>query len=68
MLDEHIDIFTLEAVEFAIHQPQVTTVAVATDSPERTESSQTLCHFHVPGYRSTQKEEECIVMLKTPIH
>ena len=46
MLDEHIHILDLESVQFTIHQPQITTIAIATDSPERTESSQFLSHLH----------------------
>ena len=39
MFDEYVDILTLESVQFTIHQPQITAVAVATDSPERSEGS-----------------------------
>ncbi len=46
MFDEYIDILALESVQFTIHQPQVSAVAIATDSPERTEGSQFLCHLH----------------------
>ena len=37
VLDEHVDVFALEAVEFAEHQPEVASVAVATDCPEGSE-------------------------------
>ncbi len=46
MFDEYVDILTLESVQFTIHQPQITAVAVATDSPERSEGSQFLCYLH----------------------
>ena len=46
VLDEHVDILALEPVQFTVHQPQVPAVAVATDSPERTEGSQFLCYLH----------------------
>ena len=45
MLDENIDILALETVQFAIHQSQVTTVAVSTDGAERTEVGQLFSHF-----------------------
>ena len=46
MFDKHIDILTLESVQFTIHQPQVSAVAIATDSAEWTEGSQLLCHLY----------------------
>jgi hypothetical protein len=45
VLDEHVNILTLEAVQLAIHQSQVAAVAVATDSPQWPESGKPLCHF-----------------------
>ena len=47
MLDKHVDILDLETVQFTIHQPQISAVAVTTDSPERTEGRQFLRHFHI---------------------
>ena len=38
MLDEHIDILALEAVQFAVHQAEVTAVAVAANGAEGAES------------------------------
>ena len=46
MLDQHVNILTLEAVEFAVHQPQVATVAVAADGTERAERCQPFCHLN----------------------
>ena len=46
MFDEHIHILALEAIQFTIHQSEVTPVAVAADSTERTESCKFLCHLH----------------------
>ena len=46
MFDEYVDILTLESVQFTIHQPQIAAVAITTDSPKRTESSQFLCYLH----------------------
>ena len=45
MFDEHVYIFTLEPVQFTIHQPQVPTIAVATDGTQRPEGCQFLCHL-----------------------
>ena len=47
MFDEHIDILALKSVQFTVHQPQVSAVAVTIDSPERTKGSQFLCHLHI---------------------
>ena len=38
MLDEHINILALETVQLAIHQAQVTAVAVAADGTERADA------------------------------
>ena len=46
MLNEHINIFALKAVQFAIHKSQITTVAVAADGTEWAESRQALSHFY----------------------
>ena len=46
MFDKHIDILALESVQFTIHQPQITAVAIATDSAEWTEGCQFLCHLY----------------------
>ena len=47
MFDEHIDILALKPVQFTIHQPQITAVAVTTDCAKRTEGCQFLCHLHI---------------------
>ena len=52
MLDEHIDILALETVEFTIHQAQVAPIAVATNSPERSEGCQFLGHLHTADVAS----------------
>ena len=46
MLDEHIDILALKTIQLAIHQSQVATIAITTNSTERTESSQLLSHLY----------------------
>ena len=46
VLDKHVDILALEAVQLTIHEPQVAAVAVAADGAERTEGGQTLGHLH----------------------
>ena len=46
MLDEHVDVLTLEAVQFPIHQPQVAAVAVATDGAQGPERRQPLGHLY----------------------
>jgi hypothetical protein len=46
MFDKHIDILDLEAIEFTIHQSQITAITIPTDSPERAESRQTFSHLH----------------------
>jgi hypothetical protein len=46
MFDEHIHILALETVQFPKHQPQVSAVAVATHSPERSECCQFLSYFN----------------------
>ena len=45
MFDQHIDILALETVQFAIHQSQVASVAVAADSSQGTILSQFLSHL-----------------------
>ena len=47
MFDEYIDILALEPVQFSVHQPQVSAVAVTIDSPERTKGSQFFSHLHI---------------------
>ena len=46
MLDEHVNILAFETVQFAIHESQITSVAVATHSPKRAKSRQFISHFH----------------------
>ncbi len=46
VFDEHVDILYLKTIKFAIHQPQVTAVAIATNGTERSERCQFLCHLH----------------------
>jgi hypothetical protein len=46
MLNQHIYILALKTVDLTIHQSQVASVAVTTDSPERTELSQPVGHLH----------------------
>ena len=46
MFDEHVDILTLEAVQFAVHEPQIASVTIATDSTEGTEGRQALSHLY----------------------
>ena len=46
MLNEHIDILALETVQLTIHQAKVSPVAVATYSPERTESCKFLRYLN----------------------
>ena len=70
MLDEHIGILTLEVVQLAIHQPQITPVAVAADSPERSEGSQFLCHLHtadIAGVPDFVARLEVVQVLLVPI-
>ena len=40
MLHEHVNVLTLEAENFRVHQAKVTAIAVATNSPDRTEFCQ----------------------------
>ena len=70
MLDEHVDILALEAVQFTIHQSQVAPVAVTTDSTERTESSQLLGHFdttYIPRMPYFVTGFEVVQVLLVPI-
>ena len=70
MFDEHIHIFTLKTVQLTIHQPKVSPVAVATDSPERSEGSQFLCHLHapdIPGMPDLITRFEVVQILIVPI-
>ena len=46
MLDEHIHILHLESVQLTIHQSEVSPIAVAAYSPERTEGSEPLSHLN----------------------
>jgi len=43
MFHQDIDIFALEAQYLGVHEPQVAAVAVAANSPQRSERRQTLC-------------------------
>ena len=45
VLDEHVHVLALEAVQLAIHQPKVAAVAVAADGTQRPERSQPLGHL-----------------------
>ena len=45
MLYEHVDILDLEPVQLAIHQPQVSPVAIAADGTEGSEGGEFLGHL-----------------------
>ena len=45
VLDEHIDILALKAIQLTIHQSQVAPIAIAAYCTERTEGSQFLGHL-----------------------
>ena len=46
VLDEHVDVFALEAVQFAVHEPQVAPVAVAAHGAQGSERRQFLGHLN----------------------
>ena len=46
VLDEHVDILTFETVQFAVHEPQIASVTIATDSTEGTKGRQALSHLY----------------------
>ena len=46
MFDEHIGLLALKTVQLTIHQSQVAPIAIATDSTQRTELSQSLSHLY----------------------
>jgi hypothetical protein len=46
MFDKHIDILAFKAIKFTVHQTQVTSITVTTDSTKWTELCQAVGHLN----------------------